>query len=107
MIAIKIYLAVGAVATGAYFLLPAFAQNVEFVVFGAAAVTAIISGVRRYGPDKLLSWYLIPGGISLVEMGDVIWSYYEEIRNVESQFPSVADGLYFDSARFTMDSNNV
>lgn len=37
----RIYLAVGAVAVGGYFLLPDFAQNLGYVLIGASVVVAL------------------------------------------------------------------
>ena len=45
-----VFVAVGVVATGLYFLLPAAVQDFAYDVFGLACVIAIAVGVRRNRP---------------------------------------------------------
>lgn len=90
----RIYLAVGAVAVGGYFLLPDFAQNLWYVLIGASAVVAILLGALRHRPDKLLPWYMVAGGILMFVVGDAISAYYEGIQGAESPFLSAADGFH-------------
>jgi diguanylate cyclase (GGDEF)-like protein/PAS domain S-box-containing protein len=90
----RIYLMVGAVAVGGYFLLSDFAQNLGYIVIGASAVVAILLGALRHRPDKSLPWYTIACGILMFVVGDAIWAYHEGIRGAESPFPSAADGFY-------------
>ena len=90
----RIYLAAGVVAVGVYFLLPDFAQNLEFLLIGLSAVAAILVGVRRHHPDKPLPWYAIACSILMFVIGDTIRAYYENALGVESPSPSAADGFY-------------
>ena len=47
-IAWRLYLGTGALATGAYYLLPKAGGAVQNVVVGASAVAAIATGIRRW-----------------------------------------------------------
>src|SRR5215218_8952679 len=55
----RLYLGVGALATGAYYLPPERAGAVLNVVVGASAAAAIAVGVRWHRPARRLAWWLI------------------------------------------------
>jgi diguanylate cyclase (GGDEF)-like protein len=88
------YLAVGLACTLAYFFLDAPFQNLAQDSIGLSAVGAILVGVRLHRPRKTMPWLLMALGQLLFVVGDLIWTYYEEVRHVESPFPSVADVSY-------------
>ena len=89
------YLLVGLLATGIYFLLPSTgAQNVLYDLIGVSALIAVLVGVRVHRPIRWLPWYAFASGLLMFALGDLIWTYYENVLGVESPFPSVADVLY-------------
>jgi diguanylate cyclase (GGDEF)-like protein len=89
----RVFLIVGAAATGIYFLLPAGVQNFGYDVFGLACVGAIIVGLRRNRPARPAVWRLFAGGVLLFVAGDALLSVYQSIYG-DQPFPSPADALY-------------
>jgi signal transduction histidine kinase len=89
----RLYLGIGALATGAYYLLPERAGAVLNVVVGASAAAAIAAGVRWHRPARRLAWWLIAAAQSLFVIGDALFSVNELVLNVQP-FPSLADALY-------------
>jgi diguanylate cyclase (GGDEF)-like protein len=91
-----LYLVVGVLATGGYFLLPsATAQNVFIVLIDLTVVAAIAAGIRLLQPSHPLPWYLLAFGMTLVVAGDVFWAIYS--LGVEYLYPSIADLFYIGS----------
>jgi diguanylate cyclase (GGDEF)-like protein len=88
-----IYLGLGILATGGFFLLPESWQNPWSDAIGLSCVAAIVVGTRRNRPQNPLAWYLMALGQFLFVVGDLIWTYYEEILKQEP-FPSIADVAY-------------
>ena len=89
----RVYLVVGAAATGIYFLLPAGVQNFGYDAFGLACVAAIVVGLRRNRPARPAVWWLFAGGVLLFVAGDALLSVYQSIYG-DQPFPSPADALY-------------
>jgi signal transduction histidine kinase len=90
-----LYLLVGVLATGVYFLLPsASTQNILYDLIGFSAVAAIVVGVYMYRPTRLLQWYVLAFGLLILVLGEVVFTYYENVLGIESPFPSVADAFY-------------
>ncbi|HEY7607543.1 MAG TPA: hypothetical protein VID07_12325, partial [Actinomycetes bacterium] len=90
----RIYLGIGALATGAYYLLPYDpAGAVLNVVVGASAVAAIAAGIRWHKPRRRLPWGLIAAAQCLFVAGDALFSVNDLILGIEP-FPSLADALY-------------
>lgn len=58
----------------------------------AAAVAAVILGVRRYRPSAPAAWLLIAAGFATYLVADVIWGVY--VLQGKSPFPSPADFFY-------------
>ena len=90
------FLGLGAAAIGLYFLLPADAQDVLYVVIGLAAVTAVLYGARDRG-DGRLAWQLFAGGLLCAVVADTISGYYEIHLHKEPAVPSSADVFYLAS----------
>ena len=91
----RIYLLGGLLVTVAYFLLPSSAaQNVTYDVVGFSAVLAILGGIWLYRPTRRLPWLLLALGDALAVIGDLIWTYNENVRGIVSPFPSLGDLLY-------------
>ena len=76
-IAWRLYLGTGALATGAYYLLPKAGGAVLNVVVGASAVVAIAAGIRRHRPARRLAWWLIAAAQGLFVVGDALFSVNE------------------------------
>ena len=89
----QVFLAVGTVAAGVYFLLPSVPQSFAYDVFGLACVGAIAVGVRRYRPAHPEVWLLFGGGLLLFVAGDLVLTYHDLVFH-DQPFPSLADALY-------------
>jgi diguanylate cyclase len=89
-----IYLGLGLVATVAYYLVPIGWQNTITDVVGLSAVIAIIVGTRMHKPTTPIAWYAMALGQFLFVVGDVVFTYYEEVLHLASPFPSWADVSY-------------
>ena len=90
-----LYLLVGLLATGGYFLLPSVSvKNVFYNLVGFSSVGAIVVGVRMHHPTRPLQWYVLAFGMLLLNSGEVIFTYYENVLGIEAPFPSVADVFY-------------
>jgi diguanylate cyclase (GGDEF)-like protein/PAS domain S-box-containing protein len=90
-----LYLSLGVLATGIYFLLPsAIAKNLLYGLIGLSAVGAIVVGFRLHRPIRPLPWWLFAAGLLLSICGDAVWSFYEGLLGVKVPFPSVADIFY-------------
>jgi diguanylate cyclase (GGDEF)-like protein/PAS domain S-box-containing protein len=73
--AITAYLAMGATAIVAYFLLPDGAGSVVWDVIALSVPATIVIGVRRFRPSRRLPWQLIAAGFGLWACGDIFWSF--------------------------------
>jgi signal transduction histidine kinase len=87
------YLGLGALATGAYFLLPEGPQALLNVVIGASAAAAIALGTGWHRPARRSAWWLVAAAQALFVAGDAMFSVNELVLGVEP-FPSLADSLY-------------
>ncbi len=93
----QVSLALGILAMVGYALLPSqteTARNLYYSAFGFCAVAAIYAGIRLNHPPRMLPWYVILTGWSMIVGGDAVWNYYEVVLGIESPFPSFADVLY-------------
>jgi signal transduction histidine kinase len=89
------FLAAGAIATGAYFLLHGNAQSVLYVLVGCASVVAIDLGARHnLHAGARLAWQLFALGLLCQVAGDVVFTVYETGLSREPPTPSVADAFY-------------
>src|SRR5919199_785775 len=90
-----LYLLVGILATGGYFLLPSMStQNVFYNLVGFSSVGAIVVGVLMHHPTRPLQWYVLTLGMLILSTGEAIFTYYENVLHVEAPFPSAADVFY-------------
>jgi hypothetical protein len=93
-----VYLLLGVLATGAYFLLSGMAKDTLYNLVGASSVIAILVGVRRYRPKPALPWYVLALGLALFVTADVIYyNVYGNVLGMHAPFPSVADVFYVSS----------
>ena len=90
-----VYLLLGLLATGAYFLLPSqTAQNTLRLLFAMSALAAIVTGILIHRPSRPLPWYLFASGMLMPILGAVALGYYEAVLGIESPFPNVADAFF-------------
>ena len=89
----RLYLGVGALATGVYYLLPEGPRAVLNVLVGASATAAIAVGIAWHRPARRLAWWLIAAAQGLFVAGDALFSINELVLHIEP-FPSLADALY-------------
>ena len=92
-----VYLVLGTIANGAYFLLSGIAQDIMYNLIGVSALIAILVGVRQHRPGSSLPWYVVVFGLALFVGGDVISNVYENVLHVPAPVPSVADAFYASS----------
>jgi signal transduction histidine kinase len=91
-----VFLGGGALAVGAYFLMPADTQDVWYIVIGAASVTAVAASALRLAHARR-AWMLFAGGLACSLTADAISSYYELAFDKEPPVPSAADVFYLAS----------
>ena len=89
----RLYLGVGAIATGVYHLLPPGPRAALNVLVGASATAAIAVGIVWHRPARRLAWWLIAAAQGLFVAGDALFSINELVLHIEP-FPSLADALY-------------
>jgi signal transduction histidine kinase len=94
--AVDVYLAVGALAIGLYFVVPADStpQTVFYTAIGVYGIVAVIVGAHRNlrGAERRV-WYLFAAGLIAFVVGDSIFDAYA-IGSGSVPFPSVADWIY-------------
>ena len=90
----QVYLGVGALLTGAYYLLPYNPAGVVLnLVVGASAAAAIVVGLRWHRTRWRRAWWLIAGAQALFVVGDAWFSVNDLVLGIEP-FPSLADAAY-------------
>jgi PAS domain S-box-containing protein len=90
-----LYLSLGALFMGVYYLLPSLAaMTVAYDLIGASAVAVIVVGILTNRPRPSSPWWFFASGLSLFVAGDVVWAFYQNVLGIPSPFPSVADALY-------------
>jgi hypothetical protein len=89
-----VYLAVGALATGAYYFIPSpVVQDSLRPLFSLAALGAFVAGILVHRPRRPLPWYLFTLGSLFSVLGIVTYVYYE-ITLGRTPFPSLADVFF-------------
>jgi diguanylate cyclase (GGDEF)-like protein len=91
-----IYLAVGLATAAAGLLLPELAYSIVYDLIGLSAAVAILYGVHLHRLHRRGMWYGLAGGLVVFVAGDVVYSVYAYVLDVEP-FPSPADALYLAS----------
>src|SRR5215212_5566315 len=90
-----LYLLAGLLATGGYFLLPSMStQNVFYNLVGFSSVGAIVVGVLMHHSTRPLQWYVLTLGMLLLNTGEVIFTYYENVLGIKAPLPSIDDLFY-------------
>src|SRR5258708_9659861 len=88
-----LYLALGWIAIGIYFLIPAAPQDILYIAIGVTSVLAIVVGSRRLGAERL-AWRLFAAGLLGQVGGDMVTTVYELHLDREPPLPSLADVFY-------------
>ena len=89
MVAGMVYLALGAVASVAYFTLPGMEGNgLVFSLIGLSAAAAIVIGALRNRPRQLLPWMLFAAAQVSFVVGDLLYYAFH------FSFPSLGDVFY-------------
>ena len=89
-----VFLVLGILGTGAYFLIPSPAiQDTVRPLFNLAALGAFVAGILMHRPRRPLPWYLFTLGMLLFVLGIVAYVYYE-IALGRVPLPSLADALF-------------
>jgi PAS domain S-box-containing protein len=90
-----LYGCLGLAAIVVYFLIDApGARAVLYGTIGASAVAAIAAGIVAHRPAAPRMWIAFAIGLALFVAGDAVYAYYEQVRDVESPFPTLADAFY-------------
>src|SRR4029077_15055960 len=91
----QVYLALGAVGTVLYELVPPFKGYAPLLnLMGLSAVVAVVVGVRRNRPGYALPWWLFAVGLGLYWLGDVYTYSSPKLLHAEVPFPSAGDAIY-------------
>jgi hypothetical protein len=90
-----VWLTVGSLATGGYFLLPTggLVANITYNVIGLASALLILAGARRNRPQRPAMWYWFAAGQITWVVGDVIYEIYLYVLH-QQPYPSLADAFY-------------
>ena len=89
------YLALGALLTAAYVLLPPFRGSGPVMnLLGISPVVAIVVGVRMHRPAARATWALFAVGFLLFWFGDLYTYSYPLLLDRDVPFPSLGDGAY-------------
>jgi diguanylate cyclase (GGDEF)-like protein/PAS domain S-box-containing protein len=90
------YLAVSVALAGAYLMIPRSGSGRAwlFVGFSAAAVVAVLVGLRVNRPGRPLAWGMLAVGQSVNVVANVTWYLYPSLAGFVPGFPSVSDALY-------------
>ncbi len=89
-----VYVIVSALAIVGYYSLTGERQGVAYDLFGFFAIACILVGIRIHRPSWPLPWLVIASGMLVLKIGDLVYTYYDELFGREIPYPSVADGLY-------------
>src|SRR4029078_432539 len=88
-------LAIGALATALYLLVPPFKGSAPFMnTLGLSGVLVVVLGIRRHRPASSLPWWCFVVGLALFWLGDVYTYSYPKLLHHEVPFPSAGDALY-------------
>ncbi len=90
-----VYLAVGAVLAGIYFLPhKPLGHHSIYDAIGLSSVAIAVYGIRRNRPSNRLAWYLFALGQFAFVSGDIIRAYYEIVVGGSAPFPGFSDIAY-------------
>ena len=92
----RLYLALGAAACGAYFFIPAdtWAQTFAAVGIGYLAVAGIVVGLRRHRPAGAAAWWWFAAGVFFNSTGQLVEQVIIRILH-DDTWPSAAVYVYY------------
>jgi len=89
------YLAVGVLATGAYFLLPTqTAQYVLRLLVVGSTSAAFVAGIVMHRPKRPLPWYVLGFAMLMPVLSSLTYVYYVAVLDIEPPRASVADAFF-------------
>ncbi|OJF09859.1 putative bifunctional diguanylate cyclase/phosphodiesterase [Couchioplanes caeruleus] len=90
-----LWLTVGTLATGSYYLLPegGMGRNIVYNVIGLASALGIVLAIRLHRPPHPAMWYWFAAAEAVWVVGDIVYEYYQ-YTEVEAPYPSAADAFY-------------
>jgi diguanylate cyclase (GGDEF)-like protein/PAS domain S-box-containing protein len=90
-----VYLAVGAVLTGAYLWFPPLKGNGPLInLLGLSSSIAIAVGIYLHRPRARAAWFLFIIGQFLFFAGDLYTYSYPKLFGADVEFPSLGDAIY-------------
>jgi diguanylate cyclase (GGDEF)-like protein/PAS domain S-box-containing protein len=90
-----VYLLLGVIATGAYFLLPsANSQYLLRLLVVVSTLAAFMAGILMNRPKWPLPWYLFTFAMLMPVLGSLTYVYYVAVLNTEPPSVSVADAFF-------------
>ncbi|HZF59547.1 MAG TPA: hypothetical protein VEZ19_13885, partial [Rubrobacter sp.] len=93
-----VYLSLGVLITGAYFLVPSqTAQHALRLLLIVAALAAVVTGVLLHRPSRPLPWYLFAAGLVMSILGTLTYGYYEVIVGIKAPLVTLADAFFIAS----------
>ena len=89
------YLAVGVLATGVYFLLPTqTAQYVLRLLVVGSTSAAFVAGIVMHRPKRPLPWYVLGFAMLMPVLSSLTYVYYVAVLDIEPPRASVADAFF-------------
>ncbi len=95
----NLYVAVGLLAVGLYFLVPANLARYTYDAFSIVAAIVVAMATRLYRPTASFPWYLIAAGQFLFAVGDITYAIYLEVLKSDA-FPGLYDLFYLSAYPF-------
>ena len=93
-----VYLSLGALVTGAYFLAPSqTVQHTLRLLLIASALTATITGIFLHRPGRPLPWYLFAAALVMSILGTLTYGYYEVLVGMVAPLVTLADAFFIAS----------
>src|SRR5581483_131686 len=65
-----------------------------YVGLGVAETVAVVSGIRRYRPERARTWNLLAIGVGLYATANAVQFGWPVLLRGDLDFPSVADALF-------------
>jgi diguanylate cyclase (GGDEF)-like protein/PAS domain S-box-containing protein len=99
----QVYLLMGVLGTGAYFLLLSEeAQNIFRFLLVVSTIVAIATGILMYRPKRPLPWYLIATALLMALLGSIVLALEEYAQGTDPSGPTVADAFFLANYPFAI-----
>jgi diguanylate cyclase (GGDEF)-like protein/PAS domain S-box-containing protein len=93
-----VYLLLGALITGAYFLVSSqTAQHTLRLLLIVSALAAVVIGVHVHRPSRPLPWYLFAAALVMSILGTLTYGYYEVVVGIVAPLVTLADAFFIAS----------